>query len=164
MLAEEKKKQKAIIELEKVLKAMSRKVIPLEEQVVTMKEGSKENKKNDPKEPFEDASDFQNSTLLIAKQKLSVVETKSVKSKNDNFKCEKCDYKCKKESTLIKHKDKEHADQEGKEDNKRSTKLQESDKMRLHKTDEKEELSLTQKVKDINKSLVFSESMLDEFL
>ena len=37
MFAEEKKKQKAIIELEKVLKAMSRKVIHLEEQVVTMK-------------------------------------------------------------------------------------------------------------------------------
>ena len=131
---------------------------------MNMNEGIKENKNIDFKEPFEDASDFQNSTLLIAKQKLPVVETKSIQSQKDKFKCEKCVYKCKKESTLIKHRNKEHVDKEVKETNKTNTKVQDSDKVRLHKKDEKEELSLTQKVKDINKSFVFSESMLDKFL
>ena len=55
-------------------------------------------------------------------------------------------------------------DKEVKEKNKTNTKVQDSDKVRLHKKDEKEELSLTQKVKDINKSFVFSESMLDKSL
>ena len=55
-------------------------------------------------------------------------------------------------------------DKEVKEKNKTNTKVQDSEKVRLQKKDEKEELSLTQKVKDINKSFVFSESTLDEFL
>ena len=45
-----------------------------------------------------------------------------------------------------------------------SNNLQDSDKVKLDKRQEKEELSLTQRVKDVNKSFVFSESMLDEFL
>ena len=71
---------------------------------------------------------------------------------------------CQKESILRKHTDKKHVDQGCKEKQINSTNLQDSDKVRLDKRDEKEELSLTQKVKDVNKSFIFSESMLDEFL
>ena len=45
-----------------------------------------------------------------------------------------------------------------------SNNLQDSDKVKLDKRQEKEELSLTQRLKDVNKSFVFSESMPDEFL
>ena len=79
--------QHAIQELEKVVKAMSQKVINLEEEVVKMKEGSKGNKNNELKEPFKTASDFLNSTPVSANEKPSVVETKSMKSKKYKFKC-----------------------------------------------------------------------------
>ena len=95
-ISEEKKMKHAIQELEKVLKAMSRKVIHLEEEVVKMKEDSKENKKNELKEPFKTASDFLNSKPVNANEKPSVVETKSKESKKYKFKCEKCEYKWKK--------------------------------------------------------------------
>ena len=163
-ISEEKKMKHAIQELEKVLKAMSRKVIHLEEQVVKMKEDSKENKKNELKEPFETASDFLNSTPVSANEKPSVVETKSKESKKYKFKCEKCEYKCQKESVLRKHTETKHVDQGYKEKPINSNNLQDSDKVKLDKRQEKEELSLTQRVKDVNKSFVFSESMLDEFL
>ena len=63
-------------------------------------------------EPFKDSSYFENSTPVSAKQKLSDVETKSFESNKDKFKCVKCEYKCKKESTLKKHINTKHIDQE----------------------------------------------------
>ena len=106
---EEKEMKNAIIELEKVLKAMTRKVIFLEEEVIKIKEGSKDIKNY---EPFKDSSDFKNSTPVSAKQKLPDVETKSFESNKDKFKCVKCEYKCKKESTLKKHINTKHIEQE----------------------------------------------------
>ena len=53
-----------------------------------------------------------------------------------------------------------HGNKECKENNK----LHDSGTVRLYKRDEIEELSLTQRVKDIKKSFVFSESMLDKCL
>ena len=47
MLQKDNKMQSAIIEFKKVMKAMSRKVLHLEEEMVKMKEESKENKNND---------------------------------------------------------------------------------------------------------------------
>ena len=98
--------QYAIKAPEKVVKAMSHKVLYLEEEIVKIKKESKKNENKDLEEPFKDISDFLNSTPVSAKQKLSVVENKVIESKNVKFKCEKCDYKCKKESTLTKHKNK----------------------------------------------------------
>ena len=92
------------------------------------------------------------------------VETKSIESKKDKFKCEKCEYQCKKESTLRKHTNTKHVDQECMKNNKNIAKLQESDEVEIYKKDEKDELSLTQRVKDSKKSFIFSESMLDKFL
>ena len=71
---------------------------------------------------------------------------------------------CQKKSTLGKHTNTKHVDLECKENEINSIRLQDLDKARLDKIVEKVELSLTQKVKDINKGLVFSESMLDKFL
>ena len=39
-------------------------------------------------------------------------DTKSKESKNDQYKCEKCDYKCKRETTLLKHMNSKHEPQE----------------------------------------------------
>ena len=89
-----------------------------------------------------------------------VVQTETFKIKKDKVKCEKCEYKCKKESTLRKHINTKHGDKECKE----NTKLQDSDTVWLNKINEIEELLLTQRVKDIKKSFVFSDSMLDKFL
>ena len=55
-------------------------------------------------------------------------------------------------------------DLECKENEINSIRLQDLDKARLDKIVEKKELSLTLKVKDINKGLVRSEFMLDKFL
>ena len=163
-LTEENKMQKAMTEMEKVVKAMSRKVLNLEEEIVKMKEDRKENKDNELKEPFKDASDFQNSTPVSLKQKPSFLETKSTRLKKDKFKCEKCEYECKKESTLRNHTNTKDMGQECIKKNKNSANIQDSDKIGLYKKDETDELSLTQRVKDSKKSFVFSESMLDEFL
>ena len=154
----------AIKELEKVVKAMSRKVVHLEEEIVKLKIDSKENKDNEHKEPFKDASDFHNSTPVSLKQKPLFVENKSIKSKKDKFKCAKCEYQCKTESTLKKHTNKKHVNQECMKNNKNIAKLQESDEVEIYKKDEKDELSLTQRVKDSKKSFIFSEFMLDKFL
>ena len=163
-VSEEKKMLYAIKEFKKALKAMTRKVIHLEEEVVKMKKDSKENFKNELKEPFKTASDFLNSTPVSAKKKPSVVETKPSKSKKEKYKCEKCEYMCQKESTLRKHTETKHVDQGCKEENINSSKVKNSEIFRLDKTDKTEELSLTQRVKEANTSFVFSESMLDEFI
>ena len=125
--------------MEKVVKAMSRKVLNLEEEIVKMKEDRKLNKDNELKMLF--------------------IETKSTKSKQDKFKCEKCEYDCKKESTQQNHTNTKHMGQECIKKNKNSANIQDSDKK-----NESNELSLTQRVKDSRKSFVFSESMLDKFL
>ena len=163
-VSEEKKMLYAIKELEKVLKAMTRKVSHLEEEVVKMKKDSKENKNNELKEPFKTSSDILNFTPVSAKEKPSAVETKPSKSKKEKYKCEKCEYMCQKESTLRNHTETKHADQGCKEKNMNSSKVKNSEKCSLDKTDKTEELSLTQRVKEANKSFVFSESMLDEFI
>ena len=84
-ISEEKKMKHAIQELEKVLKAMSQKVI-LEEEVVKIKEDSKENKKNELKEPFKTTSDFLNSTPVSANEKhqLLTPNLKSLRSISSN--------------------------------------------------------------------------------
>ena len=87
----------------KVVKAMSRKVLNLEEEIVKIKKDSKENENKDLEEPFKDISNFLNSTPVSAKQKLSVVEKKVIESRKEKFKGGNCDYKCQKESTLTKH-------------------------------------------------------------
>ena len=91
-----------------------------------------------------------------------VVQTEIFKIKKDKVKCEKCEYKCQKESVLRKHTETKHVDQGYKEKPINSNNLQDSDKVKLDKRQDKEEISLTQRVKDVNKSFVFSESMLDE--
>ena len=94
----EKKMQNVIKELEKVVKAMTHKVIHLEEQIVKIKEDSKAMTNNDVKESFEDASDYKSSTPVSAKEKPSGgVESKPIKSKKDKFKCDNCEYMCQKE-------------------------------------------------------------------
>ena len=56
-----------------------------------------------------------------------VVQTETSKIKKDKVKCEECEYKCKKESTLRKQMNTKHGDKECKE----NTKLQDSDTVRL---------------------------------
>jgi hypothetical protein len=90
----------AVRELEKVVKAMRRKLIHLENEITNINVNNK-NAKVD--EPFKDTSEYINSTPVSTEKSLAVVDEKSVKSKKDYFKCEQCDYRCKKEGTLKKH-------------------------------------------------------------
>ena len=55
------KMEHAVQESEKVVKAMSRKVICLEEEILNIKDN---NKINGSKKPFEDNSDYESSTLI----------------------------------------------------------------------------------------------------
>ena len=110
--SEEKIMQSAIKELEKVVKAMSRKVIFLEEEVKKIKEDSKNNKNSDLEDPFKDTSEFKISTPVSEKQKLPDVETKCFDFKKKKIKCKKCEYTCQKESTLTKHINTKHMNQE----------------------------------------------------
>ena len=64
----------AIIELEKVVKAMSRKVIHLEEEIIFIKASSDKACLN---EPFKDTLEFKNSSPVSEKKVLAVVDTKS---------------------------------------------------------------------------------------
>ena len=109
--SEEKKMLKAIKELENVGIAMSCKVIFLEDEVIKIKEDSKNNKDINLEEPFKDASEFQISTPVSEKQKLPDVENKYVESKKNEIKCEKCEYTCQEQSTLTKHINTKHKDQ-----------------------------------------------------
>ena len=108
-VSEEKKMAVAIMELEKVVKAMSRKIIHLEEEIISVKAS---NHKACLNEPFKDTLEFKNSTPVSEKKVLAVGDTKSKKSKKDQYKCEKCDYKCKREETLLKHMNLKHEHQE----------------------------------------------------
>ena len=85
-VSEEKKMAVAIIEFEKVVKAISRKVIHLEEDIISVNANSYKAYLN---EPFKDTLEFKNSTP-VSENKVPA-------------ECEKCDYKCKKEGTLFKH-------------------------------------------------------------
>ena len=139
--------QNVIKELEKVVKAMTRKVIHLKEQIVKIKADSKATTNNDVKKQFADSLDFKSSTPVSAKEKQSGdIETKPIKSKKDKFKCDNCEYLCQKDSTLRKPSNTRHVDQECKENEIHSTRLQDLEKVGLDKIYEKEQLSLTQKI------------------
>ena len=73
-LLEQKKMEMAVRELEKVVKAMSQKVIHLEEDIVMIKDDNLKTSMNDP---FKVAQDFQNSTPVSEiKEIISVVHMK----------------------------------------------------------------------------------------
>ena len=96
----------AVRELEKVVKAMSRKVIHLEEDIVMIKDDNFKTSMNDP---FKVVKDFQNSTPVSEKKEIiSDGENKSEETNEDQYKCKICDYKCKKEVTLHKHINTKH--------------------------------------------------------
>ena len=59
-------------------------------------------------EPFKDTSDYMNSTPVSIKEHITAVIEKSSESKKELFKCEKCEYKCKKQVTLKKHMHTKH--------------------------------------------------------
>ena len=109
--SEENKCNMQLKHWKKMVKAMSCKVLKLEEEILKIKKDSKENENKDLEEPFKDTSNFLNSTPVSAKQKLSVVENKVIESRKEKFKCENCDCKCQKESTLTKHINPKHMDQ-----------------------------------------------------
>ena len=73
-VSEEKKMAVAITELEKVVKAMSRKVIHLEEEIISVKASSHKACMN---EPFKDTLEFKNSTPISKTKVLAVGDTKS---------------------------------------------------------------------------------------
>ena len=101
--------ENAVRQMEVVVKAMTQKVLYLEEEIGNIKENSN---KIERKEPFKDADEYENSTPVSAKLKPPGVEKKSKASKKDQFKCEKCDYTCQKEATLQKHTNTKHVDQQ----------------------------------------------------
>ena len=105
----ESKMKNAVRQLEIVVKAMTRKVLSLEEEITKIKENSE---KNDEKEPFKDTHEYKSSTPVSEKKNLAGVDKKSKVCKKDQFKCEKCDYTCNKEGTLKKHTNTKHADQQ----------------------------------------------------
>ena len=88
---------------------MTRKVIHLEEEIMKVKVNSKITEMN---EPFKDTSDHTNSSPVSKNESLSAGIDKSIESNKDKFKCDKCDYKCKKEVTLKKHMNIKHDDQQ----------------------------------------------------
>ena len=77
-----------------------------------MKKDSKNNKDKDLEEQFKDTSEFKISTPVSEKQKLLDVETKCFKSKKNKIKCKKCECTCQKESTLTKHINTKHMNQD----------------------------------------------------
>ena len=134
-------------------------------------------KNNDSKEPFKDDSDFKCSSPVSGQNKTTVVEHKSKDSNKVHFKCDKCDYNCKKEVTLKRHIDTKHEVQQCKvcskklvstiellqhiaqehSINKDTTELQDPKEVMMTKKKEDD--------KEKDKSFVFSESMFfDEFL
>ena len=66
-----------VIELEKVVKATSRKVIHLEEEIISVNASSHKAYLN---EPFKDTLEFKNSTPVSEKKVLAVGDTKSKES------------------------------------------------------------------------------------
>ena len=108
-VAAESKMENAVRQVEIVIKAMTRKVLYLEEEFRNIKENGN---KIERKEPVKDADEYENSTPVSAKLKPPGVEKKSKASKKDQFKCEKCDYTCQKEATLQKHTNTKHVDQQ----------------------------------------------------
>ena len=135
------------------------------------------NKNNDSKEPFKDDSDFKCSSPVSGQNKTTVVEHKSKDSKKVHFKCDKCDYNCKKKVTLKRHINTKHEVQQCKvcskklvsttellqhiaqehSINKDTTELQDPTEVMMTKKKEDD--------KEKDKSFVFSESMFfDEFL
>ena len=97
----ERKMEHSLRELEKVVKAITCKVLYLEEKIVKVKVNSKTTQMN---EPFKDTSDCKNSTPVSKKEHITAGIEKSSESKKELFKCEKCEYKCKKEVTLKERK------------------------------------------------------------
>ena len=72
-----KKMAVTVIELEKVVKALSRKVIHLKEEIISVKACSHKACLN---EPFTDTLEFKNSTPVSEKKVLAVGDTKSKES------------------------------------------------------------------------------------
>ena len=180
----ENKMEVAVREMEKVVKAMARKVVYLEEEIVNLKNA----KQTDPNEPFKDTSNFTNSTPKsldkdLTKQEQKVVlekengvdekvegKGKSSKSKKEDtikkgeqlkggesqdmkgstFQCKICSFKGRTKKSLEKHVDSEHesnltCDVCGKS-------VLSSEALKYHIKSNHQ------------KSFVFSESMLDEFI
>ena len=169
----------AVEQLETVVKAKTRRVLYLEEEVKNIKENRN---KVEGKEPFKDTHEFKNSTAVIAKKIFKVVDEKLCVSKKDQFKCKNCDFKGTKEETLQKHINTKHEEHQCKECKeklpsfmdllKHVSKYHFKDKDDQKLKAEQDELFDNMLLKDLEENqehetysnFVFSESILDEFV
>lgn len=194
--------------IEKVLHAMTRKVLSLETEVEQLKkksnieslEGSKMSKKVEKeeskkkaetkKEVYDEASscEIKKDLKTVSKPNVkevsvfkfgaearkTVVEEKKAQEKDlttTDFKCEVCDYKCKKKSTLKNHIKLKHSEHKCEACGKEFKESMELVSHMAEKHNKEEEVwnvnfqSTPKSEKETEKSsFIFSESMLDEFL
>ena len=141
----------------------------------TKKEASKETSSSEIKKPLKNQKSKEFSVFRFGaespKTRMDEKKEKEKEVKATDFKCETCEYKCKKKSTLMKHIKLKHSEQKckicGKE-------FKDSMELVSHVAEdhlEEEEVwnihfqSTPKSAKENEKSsFVFSESMLDEFL
>jgi hypothetical protein len=84
--------------MEKVMHALTRKVLSLENEMEVMKKKVETNKRVDNEKFLEKVSDIKHSTPKVMKEK-----EKTDNSEEDMLYCKDCNYKCKKELSLKKH-------------------------------------------------------------
>ena len=115
----------AVRELEKVVKAMSRKVIHLEDEITNIKVNTRNAK---VEEPFKDTSDYINSTLVSTEKRC---KKEGTQKKHNNLKhvaqqCKVCSQTLVSTIELLQHIAKEHSS--NKETNTNSTESQDPEK------------------------------------
>ena len=177
--------------LEKVLHAMTRKVLSLETKVEKVEKKSNEKEKDevkiDNKNECQKEVDIETQYFKITEDNKKVsklkddnvsvfrfeAENKSQKMvlKDKDFKCDHCDYKCKKHSTLMNHKHLKHTVHTCKicsEEFKTPMELVSHVAKDHHEEEEvwnvKHQSTPKSDKETINSSFVFSESMPDDFL
>ena len=93
---------KKLQQLEKVVHALTRKVLSLEDQVKVMKNKKETDQEDINHKCFTRESSFNHEDIMSSTPK-DLKEKVKEKNEEDRFKCKECKYKCKKEATLKKH-------------------------------------------------------------
>ena len=180
--------------MEKVLHAMTRKVLSLENEVIDLKRNKinhlvfedlknkvseLDKEKNIQKDKVDESLNFNHNSIKETSSTPKDKLLEELKSKSELLKCEKCNYSCKKEKSLKNHMLTKHDYHECKECQKKLPNFMQLLKHKAeHHTEEQKEISEEERLlqKQIENehgedheaekeaSHVFDESMLEEFL
>ena len=93
---------KKLEQLEKVVHALTRKVLSLEDQVKVIKNKKETDQEEIKEKCFTRESSFNHEDIMSSTPK-DLKEKVKDKNEEDLFKCKECKYKCKKETTFKKH-------------------------------------------------------------